>query len=488
MADIAAPSQPAAPAKPKDQAPAPVASPASSPATPASVTLGEPAAGKPNPAEGRARDSGGKFLPADQSVDLQDKLWGEGRVDVAPEDRAVASLDGDGTPAPEVKLRVQRPYKTTGESEPGVPDPASVTLDGAAGVEPAGVPPTEPVPPVAPEAEPEIDLSAPENVDKLIELVIDGSPTVYKNRAHLVQAVKSLRGMYNTAERDRLRVTQANQSNYQTARSWEGIARSLGYKDGQAVPSQPAPAAPADPQGRSQAPGSQGQDAAGRQAASAISDATGAPEEAIAAAVDWDIYNEIKKSRGSEVALLWANAKMIHAATTKTSQRIEEMQRPLVEARAETQLGEEYGNTMLELADWTNTDGSPSYPELSDDRVLTELGYVLSGLQKQGMTPEFLKTKRGMHTAILVWRDYRAAKGNPWRPASQPTPAPPSDAANPAPDQDIEQAVASVARTVTARSAPARPASTQQARNNRIKESILTSDKNPYGDEFNWAR
>lgn len=497
MADqTAAPpaAKPAAPIK----TPAAGAAPASG--TPAPVTLGAGqgagegvAPAQPVAKPARERDpQTGKFLPADQSVDLQDKLWGEGSVEVAPEDRAISDLDGNEPR--NIRLTVKRPYKT--QPDPVGADPASVTLDGAAseatepgasGVEQAGALPTEPAPPEAPEGEQpagELDLSDPANADKLIELVIDGQPTVYKNRAHLVQAVKSLRGMYNVAERERLRGTQVAGQNYQTAQAWERVARSLGYKDGQ-------PVAPAAPEGRSPAAGTaQGQDAAGRQAASAISDATGAPEEAIAAAVDWDVYNEIKKSKGSEVAILWANSRMIAAATSKTSQRIEEMQRPVVEREAEFALGNEYGETMLKLADWTNNDGSPSYPELSDTDAVTELGYVLMGLQKQGMSPEFLKTKRGMHTAILVWRDYRQAKGNPWRPAAatQPTPAPPSDAANqPAPNADIEAAVASVARTVTGRNAPTRPASAHDARNARIKESIMTADKNPHGDEFPWA-
>lgn len=506
MADQTA--APAAPAGAKPAAPikTPAAgAPAAAGSTPASVTLG---AGKPGsegvppakPADARPRRADGTFAPADQSVDLQDKLWGEGSVEVAPEDRAISDLDGNEPR--DIRIRVKRPYKTQSDAATGegVADPASVTLAGGAGVEQPipGAPPTEDLgaaPPAPPEGEPEpapageLDLSDPANVDKLIELVIDGSPVVYKNRAHLVQAVKSLRGMYNVAERERIRGTQVAGQNYQTAQAWERVARSLGYKDGQTLPQASPDAAPAGPQGRSQAPGSQGQDAAGRQAASAISDATGAPEEAIAAAVDWDVYNEIKKSKGSEVALLWANARMIAAATSKTSQRIEEMQRPVVEREAEFALGNEYGETMLELADWTNNDGSPTYPELSDNDVVTELGYVLDGLQKQyGMSPEFLKTKRGMHTAILIWRDYRQAKGNPWRPAAtQPAPAPPSDAANqPAPDADVHDAVAAVARTVTGRNAPTRPASAHDARNARIKESILTSDKNPHGD-FPWA-
>ncbi len=486
---MADPVKPAAPAAAPTAAPikppgAGASDPALKGAGPAPATPASPAS-EPKP---RERDpQTGQFLPRDQSIDLQDKLWGDGDVEVAPEDKAISDLDGNEPR--EVRLRVTRPDRANKHLEAQEPAPAqegdasaSASVEAGAGAEATGVEAPAPLDPATQAPAPEASDPDP---NALIDLVIDGSPVVYKNKAHLQQAVKSLRGMYNTAERERLKLVQANTGNFTAAQAWEQTARRLGYKDDVPVGSTPPGAAP---QGRSPAPGQPGQDAAGRQAVEAVSDATGAPEEQIAAAVDWDVYNTIKREKGSEVAVLWANAQMIAAAMGKTSQRIEEMQRPAKEAAEVFKTGEAYGETMLEMAGWANNDGSPTYPELADDTVIEELSRVLTAFQKQGMPTDFLKSKRGMHTAILTWRDWRAAKGNPWTPATQ-APAASSQPAVPPSTDGIAEAVASVAgtaRTVTSRNEPARPSTPAAARQSRLVDQIVGSDRNVHGD-FPWS-
>ena len=499
MADGPAGSSPAAPAAPPAaNAPAGEAERRVAKPIPAGAAPGKPGAapsGDASPADvQRERDERGRFVTSEGN-DLADLLGGGEAID--PRDRAVTDLDGNEPENVVVKATKRKSGReflaegagegeATGDASP-TPDPkaGATGVDGAAGAVVGAADPNAP-PPVAPD--PSDTRPQPPSDEQLIKLVIDGDEATYKNKAHLQQAVKSLRGMYNAAEKARLDLNTKAHANYAAAQAWRERAERL--ERGERVDPLNTSATTQPPNGRSQdASPAAGQDAAGRQAASAVADATGAPEERIAAAVNWDHYKVIKETKGAEVAQLWATAQMIAAATAPVSQRIEEMQRPSRELAAEFEIGKKWGETIRVMSDWVNDDQSPTYPELSDDAAISEIGRVLTALKKQGISPEWLQTPRGMHTAIITWRDYRQAQGNPWRPSAQSQPtAPAAPAANSAPSGDgIADAVASVARTLSGRgNAPARPATPRDAREYRIKDAIVSADKNVHGD-FPWA-
>jgi hypothetical protein len=119
---------------------------------------------------------------------------------------------------------------------------------------------------------------------------------------------------------------------------------------------------------------------------------------------------------------------------------------PLKAKAAKDAVAEQTETLFSSLADYTHEDGSPAFPELSDEAAAFEVGRMWAQL---GLPPESALTPQGAIAAIALYRMSRP-KESQARVASPAPPAPPNPHAGPTDAQaaadltDGRQTVASV--------------------------------------------
>lgn len=326
------------------------------------------------------------------------------------------------TPAPDTPAAEKAPVKAKPIRLPGVfpddgdpfPSPPSSDKAGAARPRDASgrfVPDapsgTEGAPP-AEEHTGESDQPPPKPKVKFLGEDFDSMEAVEQN-------VKSLRGQFKPLQQ---KAAQADQFRAQlgqaaeSARAWKAEAERLQAELQGRGGSQPEPATKGD-----------GPDDA------ADGDVPG---------VDWELYAEIKrladeKGEGwrAEQWLHEQNEKIIQARVQKMlDERFEPVQQHAEKAALAEHTERLFGN----LATYTNSDGSPAFPELSDERAAYEIGRMWASL---GLPREAALSPQGAVAAIAMYRMAKAvSQGKPAatvpatgvvpEPAA-PTPAAPTD-------------------------------------------------------------
>lgn len=191
-------------------------------------------------------------------------------------------------------------------------------------------------------------------------------------------------------------LTQAAES----ARAWKAEADRLKAElDGRAA--QPATTGAAKPQAASTAP-----------------DAAPATE---ADSVDWELYAEVKKLANQSgepwKAEQWLIEQVRKGERARVEKLLDEKFAPITEAQAKLQQSKKAVALFADLANYTLDDGSPAFPELSDENAAREIGSLWV---QMGLPPEAALTPQGALAAIAT---YRMRSRSQARPASAPAPA-----------------------------------------------------------------
>jgi hypothetical protein len=191
--------------------------------------------------------------------------------------------------------------------------------------------------------------------------------------------------------------------------------------------------------------------------------------------IDWELYAEIRK-RYDEMgepwrAEAWLQQKQQAIWDKKQEALREELTRPFREAEARKQVAAQTDQLFSSLAEYVNSDGSPSFPELRDPEAAYMVGRFWTSM---GLPTDYALTPQGAIAAVAM---YRMAGGKTAAsliaPVSQgsPTPAPP------APPSDAA-AAASLAggRPDVTPTAPATPGTPEEAFAAGIKSRLRKTE------------
>lgn len=234
----------------------------------------------------------------------------------------------------------------------------------------------------------------------------------YDSQEAAEQNVRSMRGQFRPIQAlgrqlgglDKIAPTL--QSAAESARGWKAEAERLRAElDGRA----PAPAAADDvPQPGSSPDGGE-------------------------AGIDWDLYAEIKRlaTENGEPwqAEKWLAEQQERVIQTRVNKLLGERLAPLAEAEAHQDVVNRTQDLFGGLAQYTNSDGSPAFPELHDEGAAHEIGKMWVAM---GLPPEAALTPQGAIAAVAI---YRMAKAGRAASGARPTPSaaipPPPPAADP---------------------------------------------------------
>lgn len=153
-----------------------------------------------------------------------------------------------------------------------------------------------------------------------------------------------------------------------------------------------------------------------------------------AADVDWDLYAEVKKlatdSGEPWKAEQWLIEQVRAADRAHYTKVLDDRFKPLADQDAQQAVHDQTEGLFSNLAEYTNSDGTPAFPELHDERPAYEVGKLWASL---GLPAEAAMTPQGAIAAIAI---HRMAKNQPRSQAgpaavaatTAPTPALPTDA------------------------------------------------------------
>lgn len=245
------------------------------------------------------------------------------------------------------------------------------------------------------------------------------------------QNVKSLRGQFKPlqakaaqADHFRAQLGQAAES----ARAWKAEADRLNAELQGRGGSQPQPATPGDgPNG-------------------AEGDTPG---------VDWELYAEIERI-ANEKGEGWRARQWLQEQTDKvTEARVQRMLdkqlEPVQSATAKAALAEHTEKLFANLATYTTSDGSPAFPELSDESAAYEVGRIWASM---GLPRAAALSPQGAIAAIAMYRMAKAASQG--KPAAS-TPAPGIAPGAEAPASMLPTDISSAATMDDGRPSVARP-------------------------------
>lgn len=196
----------------------------------------------------------------------------------------------------------------------------------------------------------------------------------------------------------------------------------------------------------------------GKQPAAA---AAPAPDAAEQPDVDWELYAEVKKlateSGEPWKAEQWLIAQVREADQTRYQKMLDERLAPLDAQQEQQAVATRTETLFTSLAGYTNADGSPAFPELSDEKAAFEIGRLWASL---GLPRESALTPQGAMAAIGLYRLAKGGSQAKQAPAAPPAAAPaapavPTDAESAAGLTDGRPTVASVPGNGSAPSAEA---------------------------------
>lgn len=164
----------------------------------------------------------------------------------------------------------------------------------------------------------------------------------------------------------------------------------------------------------------------GAQPATASVDQSKSDDAESPADIDWEMYAELKKlaseSGESWRAERWLIDEVRKADAGRMQKMLDERLAPLDEQQQQQAVVEQTGSLFESMAGYTDADGSPAFPELSNETASFEVGRLWASL---GLPREAALTPQGAMAAIGL---YRLAKGSQAKPAAvaapQQVPAP----------------------------------------------------------------
>jgi hypothetical protein len=154
--------------------------------------------------------------------------------------------------------------------------------------------------------------------------------------------------------------------------------------------------------------------------------------EAAQADVDWELYAEIKKlatEKGEPwKAEQWLITEVRKAERAHLEKLLEQRDAPLKAAQAKEAMAAQTETLFGSLAEYTNADGSPAFPELGDEAAAYEVGRLWASL---GLPPQAALTPQGAIAAIALYREHKRSAGSQAGSAPAPTPSTPPPATPP---------------------------------------------------------
>lgn len=158
-----------------------------------------------------------------------------------------------------------------------------------------------------------------------------------------------------------------------------------------------------------------------------------AQPDAPAEGIDWGMYAEIEKLADAQgepwKARQWLSEEQDKIVQARVQRILDERLAPLADAEKHQAVIDQTTNLFDNLAGYTNSDGSISFPELHDEAASYEVGKIWASL---GFDP---KLPQGAIAAIAIYRMSKAntsrSQAGPLAAAPQPAaliPAPPTDA------------------------------------------------------------
>lgn len=252
----------------------------------------------------------------------------------------------------------------------------------------------------------------------------------FENQETAEHTFRTLRGQYKAMQtRERLAAQRAQEQTV-AALAWKAEADGL--------------RAEADQRGR----GDQGAAERGAQPADA--------ESALMESVDWELYQQLHDDHGPKIASAWLFKQMARAMREDVEGRLNTRLAP---AEANAQHAQEIDalqTAFTQAKDYRNRDGSFAYPELQQDGPAAKaIGYILAQLD---LPPEIAASAKGIHLAVVTYRDRAGRMAAGAQPTTNPRPAAPAKDAG-AQARAIQEAANAAARGVAPGSgAPARQA------------------------------
>jgi hypothetical protein len=157
-----------------------------------------------------------------------------------------------------------------------------------------------------------------------------------------------------------------------------------------------------------------------------------------AAADTYAVFELLKEKFGPKIANEWfteqTDARVearVEAKLQTALKEIKDTLAPMQESHAQLQERAEMAGIFQRMATYTLPDNSPAYPELNDERAMRDVGVLWKNL---GFDANSLKTPKGVHLAIVAYRDAMATRA---RVASSKTPKPAAAVARPAVDPGV---------------------------------------------------
>ena len=188
--------------------------------------------------------------------------------------------------------------------------------------------------------------------------------------------------------------------------------------------------------------------------------------------VDWELYAEVKKLATERNEPWKAEQWLITQVRKLDQQRIDKMlderDAPQKAQRARDAQAAQTETLFASLADYTHEDGSPAFPELSDEAAAFEVGRMWASL---GLPPAHALTPQGAIAAIALYRMSRPKESQ----AKVAAPAPPPSPSAPAQPTDTLSAAELVDGRPTVASVPGNGATTPSAEAARIIAALRSS-------------
>lgn len=167
--------------------------------------------------------------------------------------------------------------------------------------------------------------------------------------------------------------------------------------------------------------------------------AAAAPKTEASAADTYAVFELLKEKFGPKFANTWLDeqneARVDARVESKVQAAIKEIKEslaPLHESHAALQERATMAGIFQQMATYKLPDNSPAYPELGDEKVMRDVGVLWKNL---GGVVNDLKTPRGVHMAIVAYRDAMATRAR-----FAKTPKAPAPAARPAVDPGVVSA------------------------------------------------
>lgn len=158
--------------------------------------------------------------------------------------------------------------------------------------------------------------------------------------------------------------------------------------------------------------------------APATSTSTAEPTAPAEAGIDWALHAEIKRlateSGEPWKADQWLAERQDEIVQARVQRILDERLAPLAEQEQEQQLVSRVEDLWSGLAQYTNSDGSPAFPELNDPVAAHEIGLMWHAM---GLPAEAALTPQGAIAAIAVYEKAKRGRSQA-NPATQPLAAP----------------------------------------------------------------